>query len=142
MADYSDIVKAYAEAIQGAEVAALNRLNGLMKQRVHNKGLKADDSPMGGYKSATWKKKRQAKGRQISYVDLEYEGDLRAGYGVGITEGKINCLGFFGDPMADRANKMQNLFGAVFAPTDTEIEQISEQYDLVFDEQVRNALRS
>lgn len=141
MADYSDIVKAYAEAIQGAEVAALNRIGGLMKSRIHNKGGNTEGGKIGDYTSASWIKKRKSKGRQVAYVDLEFEGDLRTGYGIGTTEDNANCLGFYSDFIQERSAKMERLYGTVFFPSETELDDGSKQYDIVFDQQVRDALR-
>lgn len=142
MADYTDIVKAFADSINGAEVAAVNRMSGLMKRRIHNTGDNATGGKIGNYSSATWIAKRKSRGRQVAYVDLEFEGDLRSGYGTGITDQKENCIGYFTDAMAERAAKMEALFGQVFYPSESEIKDGSDQFDIVFDENVRNALRS
>lgn len=52
-------------------------LEGEMKQRIFNRGLNSSESPIGAYKSKFWKKKRDERGNQIGYVDLEFSGDLR-----------------------------------------------------------------
>lgn len=52
-------------------------LEGEMKQRIFNRGLASNNSSIGDYKSKFWKKKRDERGNQIGYVDLEFSGDLR-----------------------------------------------------------------
>jgi hypothetical protein len=52
-------------------------LEGEMKQRIFNKGLNSAETPIGQYKSKWWKKKREKKGNQIGFVDLEFTSDLR-----------------------------------------------------------------
>lgn len=52
-------------------------LEGEMKQRIFNRGLNASESPIGAYKSKWWKKKRDERGNQTGFVDLEFTGDLR-----------------------------------------------------------------
>lgn len=52
-------------------------LEGEMKQRIFNRGLNSSESPIGEYKSKWWKKKRDERGNQIGFVDLEFTGDLR-----------------------------------------------------------------
>lgn len=52
-------------------------LEGEMKQRIFNRGLNSSESPIGEYTSKWWKKKRDERGNQIGYVDLEFTGDLR-----------------------------------------------------------------
>jgi len=52
-------------------------LEGEMKTRIFNKGLNSAETAIGSYKSKWWKKKREKKGNQIGFVDLEFTSDLR-----------------------------------------------------------------
>lgn len=66
-------------------------LEGEMKQRIFNRGLASNNSPIGDYKSKFWKKKRDERGNQIGYVDLEFSGDLRNSIQV-VEEGKESVV--------------------------------------------------
>lgn len=51
-------------------------LEGTMKFRIFNQG-RSTTGQIGQYKSKSWIKKRGERGRQTSYVDLEYTSSLR-----------------------------------------------------------------
>lgn len=66
-------------------------LEGEMKQRIFNKGLSSTLIKIGKYKSKFWKKKREERGNQIGYVDLEFSGDLFNSIQV-VEEGKESVV--------------------------------------------------
>lgn len=64
-----------------------------MKGRIFNDGKATDGSAIGRYVS-DWKKIRERAGRQIGFVDLQFDGDLKNGIQVGKEGGNNNTLGF------------------------------------------------
>lgn len=140
MADFDDIVAAFVEAIPKAEIAALKRMEGLMKVRIHNQGLNTALGRIGQY-SPGYAKKRRMAGRQVAYVDLEFDGDLRRGYTTGVTSDKgTNCIGFVNDAETAKASENDSRFSLTFYPTDQEQDEADEAYSDMLDKILRNAL--
>lgn len=111
-----------------AEVAALKRLEGEMKVRIHSQGAAADGSRIGPYRDPYYRAKRAEAGRQVAFKDLEFFGDLRRGYGTGQTTNG-NALGFFQDRTRLIAEGQQRQTGKViFSPSDTERENMMDVY--------------
>lgn len=139
--DYQNVVDAYAKSIDAAEVAALLFLEGRIKFRVHNSGQKPEGQQIGTYKPFTIRKRR-AKGRQVGYVDLQFEGNLINGYKVGVTaDTGNNCLGFINDVETQKAIDNEARFGApIFAPSDDEINKAMASYKAVLDQKLKNAI--
>lgn len=73
-------------------VSALKELEGDHKRRIFNEGKATDGSRIGRYVSS-WKKVRESKGFQTSYVDLEFTSGLRNNMQVG-TEGSRAVYAF------------------------------------------------
>ena len=114
------------KAIGFAEISALKRVEGLMKNRIHNRGQNSEDTSIGTY-SVGWAKKRKAKGRQVAYVDLQVEGNLIRGYSVGIFEGQ-NALGFTSELYPLIREKQEENYGSIFNLTPTEKEQMNKAF--------------
>lgn len=49
----------------------------IIQNRIFNEGKTTGGQMFGRYKTKAWKKKRAAKGRQVSYKDLQMTGDFR-----------------------------------------------------------------
>ena len=69
---------------------------GNSKYRIFNEGKSSNGSSLGQYRSLSWKAARLAKGRQVGYKDLEFDGTLRRSYTVGVN-GSDFVLGFVTD---------------------------------------------
>jgi len=117
-------------------------LEGEMKQRIFNRGLASNNSAIGDYKSKFWKKKRDERGNQIGFVDLEFTGDLRNSIQV-VQEGKESVvLAIISDFEFDKAKGQELIQGKkkglpkldIFIPTEDE-ETETELYisDLLFE---------
>lgn len=140
--DYSDVVKTFASAIDECEIAACLRIEGLIKRRVHTQGQKGDGSQIGQYQRDSYKKLRKSKGRQIQYVDLQFEGDLIRGYATGKTDDTgANCVGFTNDFETEKAFKMERIYGQVFAPSEDEIDIAMKSYQGLLDQKLKDGLR-
>jgi len=59
------------------EIVKRNREQLLKGEDSEGKLKTAEHDPYGGYKSASWIKKRKKKGRQTQYVDLRFSGDFQ-----------------------------------------------------------------
>ena len=62
---------------------------GLLKNRVFNKGMYSDRGKLGKYISRSWATKRFNAGRQIAYVDLNFTGGLMDSIVVGEDENNV-----------------------------------------------------
>jgi hypothetical protein len=94
-----------AESAERAEILALKNAEGIIKQRIFNKGLATDGEAIGlkgarkspryegGQYSRSYGRKRDKAGRQTGYVDLEFNGNLRRDIQVGQVQG-FNALGY------------------------------------------------
>jgi hypothetical protein len=143
--DYQNIVDAYAKAINDAEVAALLFLQGKIQFRVHNRGEKTSGELIGGYSKA-WAKKRKEHpkaARQVNYVDLEFDGNLRKNTILGVTnDNGNNALGFKTELDTDKARGNEDRFGgAIFSASDDEIAGAMRSYTGVLNKQLKDALQ-
>jgi hypothetical protein len=128
--DYTKLLETYAKAINAAEVATLLFLQGKIQFRVHNRGEKTSGELIGGY-SKKWAAKRTAKGRQVNYVDLEFNGDLRKGMKVGV-DGKVNVLQFINEAETDKGRGNEDAFGGpIWNASPEEIENAMISYNAV-----------
>lgn len=93
MARFGNILRNLFANIDRIEKSVLLRLNAEMQQRIFNRGLASDESPMGPYRSASHRKRRQNAGRQVNYKDLEFTSDLRRSIVLGRL-GRRNVIGF------------------------------------------------
>jgi hypothetical protein len=122
---YDSYLEKVKKAIPIAEISSLKRVEGLVKLRVHNKGRNSEDTQIGTY-SPGWAKVRRSRGKQVNFVDLQFEGDLIRGYSVGIHEGD-NAFGFTSE--LEKRAKMEAKYGPVFFLTQAEKEQMLKTYN-------------
>lgn len=143
--DYQNVVDAYAKAIDAAEVAALEFLLGKIQFRVHNKGEKTDGSLIGGYSKA-WAKRRKnhpKSPRQVNYVDLEFDGNLRKNTVLGIVaDNGNNCIGFKTEEDTDKGRGNEDNFGgAIFSASDDEIDGAMKSYKAVLNRKLQDGIK-
>lgn len=116
-----------SDAISRPAFAALKRLEGEMKRRVHQNGqdvngqqLKTFSKKKLGSYSLAYGKKRDKAGRQVSVKDLEFHGNLRRAITVGTYENGY-ALGFLYDKARLIAEGQEGQTRTtIFAPSDEE----------------------
>lgn len=115
-----------------------------MKDRIHGRGLKGDNTPIGQYRSR-WRRVREANGYQTGYVDLSFNGDLQRGLQTGTTS-ETPVLGFTSDEQYTKAvglsfgNGQWDGFGEIYTPSQGEIDNLANAYVSQLDREF-NALR-
>jgi hypothetical protein len=126
------------KVLDDCEVAGLLYIEGQLKRRIHNKG-QGPTGPIGTYTSASYRTKRRNRGKQTSYVDLEFEGDLRKGYTTGKAGGK-NVIGFTSDAQALKASQQIARYGNMFEVEKKIIDEAFESYMAVFVQKIKQCL--
>lgn len=139
-------LKAYKKNVletrENAEISALTKLNELVQERVFtfNQGTKGES--FGTYRSESYKKRREAKGRQTVNKDLEVDGTFRKSIKVGKNQGK-NVLGFDNELSIkiregqEKGSKTRNGLDVkqigfeIFEPNNEEIDLAFEEYERV-----------
>lgn len=71
-----EVAEDMAKLAVDAPFAVVKNVEGIYLKRIFNRGLDTNGSSIGEYKKASYKKKRDAEGRQTDYVDLQFKGDL------------------------------------------------------------------
>ena len=113
----------------GIQIAALKSLEAEHKTRIFNDGQATTGQPIGKY-SAGYAAKRKAAGRQTSYVDLEFFGNLRKNIQVGKSQGR-NVYGFLNTLQRKIAEENQRRFGKrIFNITAKEAKDVSSRVAL------------
>lgn len=106
------------------EIPALKTFEGEYKQRIFNDGG-ATSGSIGRYRSASYRKKRRAAGRQIAYKDLSFYGDLLRNIQVGKHKQK-NVVGFVNDKSRLIAGYQEKQTSKlIFEPRDSEAKNVS-----------------
>lgn len=121
------IIQSLEENGENASMVALKSFEGEVKRRIHNTGRRGDGMMIGRYRSAYWKAKRRAAGRQIEYVDLEMTGELRRSLTTGHIRGGA-VLGFDNDQEKEKYDSMVALYGNVWRPSVLEQRNIQERF--------------
>ena len=118
------------------------RIEGLLKRRVFNDGKDSKGDSIGQYKSKKWKKKREEKGRQIGYIDLEFTGDLRNSIQV-VSEGNDVYLAIIRDKDFAKAKGNEALRKKdIFLPTEDERERTEKYIEDLIAEDFDKLLRA
>ena len=118
------------------------RIEGLLKRRVFNDGKDSKGDSIGQYKSKKWKKKREEKGRQIGYIDLEFTGDLRNSIQV-VSEGNDVYLAIIRDKDFSKAKGNEALRKKdIFLPTEDERERTEKYIEDLIAEDFDKLLRA
>lgn len=110
-----------------AEFVGCSAVEGRMKDRIHVEGKDTFEKPIGintkrrGKYSKRWAKVRAMAGRQISRIDLQFFGDLIAGYKVGLNDDG-HALGFKNDLQAIKAQGHEERYRtSIFVPSLSEV---------------------
>lgn len=119
------------KAIADATVAAGVDINEKIKGRIFNtSGTRDTEGNTRTYKSSQWKKKRAAKGLQISTVDLIFNGDLQRSPKL-VKQAKQVDLKIFGDLNVKKARGNEKRFPSkeVFSANEAEVESAIEAFE-------------
>ncbi len=112
--------------IKQIQFPILKFYEGTSKYRIFNEGKATDGSLIGRYRSLSYKKAREAKGRQTGYKDLEFFGDLRRSLTVG-TNGDEFVFGFATDKGRLIGQYQETQTGKeIWSPTSSEIKDINK----------------
>ena len=114
-------------------IAGGKRGEGEMKYRIFNEGLDAERELIGAYSSG-YAAYRRARGRQTSYVDLEFTGELRNAIKLGTAKGGAVTLGITNSNRANVAAKLEKQYQkTIFALSDVEVKQVEQSIILEID---------
>ena len=117
-------------------IETAKRLEGSMKVRIFNEGQNTAEGPIGKYKSKYWIKKREDRGAQTGYVDLEYSSNLRNSIKP-LMDGDEAVLAIVDDLDYKKAMGQELIQGKkkggdkmeIFTPSDSEIADAQENLD-------------
>lgn len=104
-------------------------LYALVSERIQQKGLRTDGTPIGGYRgySEMSKELRKRKGLQTDFIDLTFTGDMMdRGLIVGPVSAHSWGMGFINQLEADKMELNEARFGEIITPSEEE-RNIAEQ---------------
>jgi hypothetical protein len=117
------------------------RLEGIMKNRIFNKGIDSSGSKIGKYKSKKWIKKRSESGRQTDFVDLQFEGNLFRSFKT-VRDGEEVVLAIVNNDDALKAfGNEERRNKKIFFPTFEEERQVEEYFEDLLSDEVERAFR-
>lgn len=127
MAVFDNLILQIKSTSDRAAFAALRRLEGGMKRRIHQRGestggplLRTRSPRQIGRYSVGHGRRRLKANRPVNIKDLEFKGDFRKAYGVG-TSGPNFAFGFFTDKARLIAQGQQDQTNQeIFFPSDEE----------------------
>jgi hypothetical protein len=132
MSQFKDLGKKIAASIPNLEIIAANAeivanedALGAISQRIFVDGKNADGTDIGQYagenskSKGRYKAKRNAAGRRIDKVDLQFNGNLFNSLQLGTLNGKP-AVGIISPKQADIADHNEKRFGIVFQATEQE----------------------
>lgn len=102
-----------AQIAANAEVLACNDVLGSVADRIFTLGKRTDGSAIGEYKIGPYKQKRKNLGRQTSYVDFQFKGDLFNSLNVGVLNDKP-AVGIVSEEQAIISDHLDKRFGITF----------------------------
>jgi hypothetical protein len=114
-----------AELPREAVLAKASDIHGQLLRRIFNEGLATDGRPIGQYKDGSWKKRREAEGRQTGYVDLQFSGELFQSIDLGV-DGNQLLIGFKNDRNRIAGYLEENYGRAIFTVSESEIQEASQ----------------
>lgn len=122
-----------------AAIPGLKLVQGQILQRIHNRGEATNGSKIGDYLSS-WRDVRLAAGYQVSYVDLQWEGDLFRSVVVGTSNG-VPVLGFSSDRERYKAVRHE-LFRkkSIWKPSKKERQALNKAYGRELGNRLRKCL--
>lgn len=132
MGQFKDLGKKISASIPNLEIIAANAevvanedALGAISQRIFVDGKNSSGNDIGKYAGSEskskgrYKAKRNAAGRRIDKVDLQFTGDLFNSLQLGTLNGKP-AVGIISQKQADVADNNEKRFGPVFQATDGE----------------------
>lgn len=106
-------------AMANSEVAAMKSTEGQIIGRIFVDGVKTDGTDIGQYVSGPYKAKRNANGKRIDKVDLQYNGDLFNSIKTGTFNGKP-AVGIDSKKQDEIAGFNEERYGTIFVASDEE----------------------
>lgn len=126
--DLTKLATAIAENISRFQTVSSNVAGFTLRRRIFNDGKATEGSGIGEYNNLPYRKYRERRGRQVSYVDLELSGDLRRSITTGVA-GKDVVLGFVNEDEVTIAESHQKRYGKeIFVLNDAELEAAEEAF--------------
>jgi len=124
------IAEAVAQVVQRLPEITAFEVSAMHKQRVFNRGEGSQGERL-NYKSEYWKDRRKAKGRQVDYVDFEFEGTLRRSLKVGLDDKDQTAYGVDTSQNTNISNQkllnaINDRFDNFMAVSDEEIKKAEE----------------
>lgn len=128
-------------------IETAKRLEGSMKVRIFNNGQNTAEAPIGNYKSKYWIKKREDRGAQTGYVDLEYRSNLRNSIKP-LMDGDDAVLAVVDDLDYKKAMGQEEIQGKkkgggkmeIFTPSNSEIADAQENLDELIDAELERII--
>lgn len=117
-------------------------LYAIVSERIQQKGLRTDGTPIGGYKgyAELTKAMRKAKGLQTDFIDLTFTGDmLDRGFIPGPVGPQSWGLGFLNQLEADKMELNEMRFGEIITPSEAEQKEAFESILQIIDYVIRSA---
>lgn len=105
--------------VANAEVLGTTTALGDITRRIFNEGKLTNGGNIGNYTSPPYKKKRQKKGLQIQYIDLQFSGDLFNSIGIGKFNDKP-AVGIKSEKENDVAQHLEKKYGEIFVASKEE----------------------
>jgi hypothetical protein len=94
----------------------------LISDRIQQKGLKTNGTPIKSFYSAAYGRKRREDGKQTQYIDLTFSGDMMADY-TAVPDGYNSFVaGFRSEKSAQKAEYNEDRFGTVFQASNEEVD--------------------
>lgn len=122
-ADLTRFADSIAKNRNRLQTVASNEVGFGLRTRIFNRGEATEGEGIGDYKNLSYRKYRESRGRQVSYVDLELDGDLRRAITTGVS-GKDVVLGITNDTEAGIAAKQEERYKKqIFTPSNEEEKQ-------------------
>lgn len=122
-ADLTRLTTTIAKSRNRLQTVAANEVGFDLRRRIFNEGQASDGTGIGEYNYLPYREYRKKRGRQVGYVDLELDGDLRRAITTGVA-GKDVVLGITNEDEAAIAAKHEERYKkAIFTPNDSEEEQ-------------------
>ncbi len=124
---FEDVTKKLDEFEKWQRAAALT-VFAQHKPRIFEKGLASDGSKIGSYEDGAYKDKRQKRGRETSFVNLEMTGSMKKDYQP--TKSGIVGYGFSNTTESAKADYNEDRYEkAIFALTEQERELYTRTLD-------------
>lgn len=140
-----DLNDCFLRGIKDIEIEAANSLKGLISERVFNNSAGVEEKIFGSYRSASYKKKREAAGRQTKIKDLQFTGTLKNDLNIGNYNGKV-AVGFStkrSDDIVMGQESEKQIGFPIFSANNEEVDITFDEYiSPGFDKLIKECLKS